>query len=33
MIKSGDGFIMILNLDKVFTTEEVGLINKATEIV
>lgn len=32
MIKSGDSFIMILNVDRVFTTEEVGLINKVTEI-
>lgn len=31
MIKNGDGFIMVLNVDKVFTTDEVGLIAKATE--
>lgn len=29
MIKSGDGFIMILNVDKVFTTEEVSMLAKS----
>lgn len=28
MIKSGDSFIMVLNVDKVFTTDDVTLINK-----
>lgn len=30
MIKSGEGFIMILNVDKVFTADEVKFLNKAS---
>jgi purine-binding chemotaxis protein CheW len=30
MIKSGEGFIMILDVDKVFTNDEVGEITKVT---
>lgn len=32
MIKSGDGFIMVLNVDKVFTTDEVEFLKKTSEI-
>lgn len=28
MIKNGNGFIMVLNVDKVFTSDEVGLFNQ-----
>jgi purine-binding chemotaxis protein CheW len=30
MIKSGEGFIMILNVDKVFTTDEVDFLKNAS---
>lgn len=30
MIKSGEGFIMILNVDKVFSVDEVKLLHRAT---
>ncbi len=30
MIKSGEGFIMILNVDKVFTTDEVKILSNAS---
>ena len=30
MIKSGDSFIMVLNVDKVFTTDEVNVINSVS---
>lgn len=33
MIRNGDGFIMILNVDKIFTTDEVGLINQVTDAI
>lgn len=32
MIKNGDGFIMVLNVDKVFTTDEVEFLKKTSEI-
>lgn len=28
MIKNGDGFILVLNVDKIFTTNEVSIINE-----
>lgn len=33
MIKSGDSFIMVLNVDKIFTTDEVGFINNTTDSI
>lgn len=33
MIRSGEGFIMVLNVDKVFTTDETSILSKVKESI